>query len=454
MVPSSNPNAERGFTAAALQGLLALMLILGLAACGGRGASLKTPPGPPPLGNGYAVWTSLEDADGFLVAPTKAEVWLGVLRERGVATVYLTTRTTAGEVAWPSRVAPLFKGRGDQLHTAIEAGRRVGVEIVAVFPAFLAPPQPGEELVTYGWSQGEQMARLRPWPGEATPRISPATRSARTRQLALLAELAGEDIDALCLSHVGYPGLDADFSDGAREAFSRDTGLSVAEWPDSIVRFDPPPSPDAAAVAVEGIHNTAWQLWRSATVADFLGQAAALSRLAHQRAGRGDLRLALMTPGYYPLHLREGVNWAERDRAANWVLTDLPTGSEQYTVGQYFDEIVLETLVPVGSAEGAATEGLAWWSSVEGALRVARPLVGDEKRLRVALALYPYASLAEDADGVGSGEVLSAFEQRALVEALRAARMAGTTPLVLDATAIDEYRAWPLINLAARPSTR
>lgn len=422
---------------------IALWLMVLLAACSTRGDldidAADSPTGPPPLPNGYAVWASLEEAAPHLVSETDADQWLGLLRQRGVASVYLAARTVTGDAAWPSTSAPLFNGRGDQLHIATTSGRRVGVEIVAVFPAFLAPPGPGEEIATYGWSSADRMARLRSWPAGEMPRISPATRSARSRQLALLRELARENIDALCISHAGFPSMDADFSDAARDAFSRDTGLSVADWPESIVRFDPPPTEDATPIATEGIHNEAWRLWRGAVVADFLTQAAALARGEHDRAGRGELRLSLLAPGYYPLHLREGINWAWRERALNWVLTDLPPGTEQIPVGQHFDEIILETLVPVARAETAASLDLAWWSSIEGALRVAGPLVGDGQSVRIALASFPYATLAEDEEGVGSGAEFSALERRAFTEALRAASQSGRMPLVLDRHDLDGF---------------
>ncbi len=275
--------------------------------------------------------------------------------------------------------------------SACRAFQNAGIRTVGVYPLFLGAPT--DEFPAPVRLDGEA------WAGPL-PRLSPAATQVRADRIAELATIATLPIDALCISHAGFPSVDTDFGEQARFAFEGHLGVAVPVWPDSV-----------ATTGKDGELRRGplwqhWTYWKAAFVANHLAACVRTVRETRQAAGSAPLPVLLMVGGYFPLHANEAVNWASADALSGTRLPDAPANYERTAAGDLFDGFVLECFVPLPRETDAEESGFEAWSSVRGAIRTAEKLTGGNKPLVVAVSKPVYAG----ADGTLS------TDERALLE--------------------------------------
>jgi hypothetical protein len=362
-----------------------------------------------------------------------ARGFLAGMKERGVDTVFLELKDPQGRPLFPTGAG---KPSGPLAH-ARAAATELQVRLVGVYPVTVGKPGSGEELVEYRWDGETGMARLtaRPLDDGTPPRRSPAAASVRREETERMRALGSQGLDAVCITHLGFGGLAADFSPAAREGIQGLWGVSIKSWPDDVATFVPA-GPGARPDPVRGPLWPSWIQWRAIVLRQFAFDLEAALRQGAAEAGSPMPRFFLMTDPYYPLHDREGLNWAHP--AGNFAAA-YPAAPQTYgttAVGALFQGYVFLAGVPVASVGEASAQGLSWWSSMEGSLRLTDGLVEGRTTTRW-WAVSPYAFAGADGE-------LSPGERDRLVRMAEAVRRNGRPLVLLDGGALDEWDLWEL----------
>ncbi|MDK2972952.1 MAG: hypothetical protein PWP23_2707 [Candidatus Sumerlaeota bacterium] len=420
-----------------VRSILALLILLVLAGCrqlGLGGATVADPPAAVELPL-LAVWVSGEQAREAAVNSAGARAFLATLREHGVGEIVVQGKANDGT---PLLGTPAGSEGQRALERLVAAGKTERVAVSLAWPVFLGTPAPGEELVEYVWIAERNAAVLRPYfpaMDEGPPRLNPAIASVRERELDHLRALATSGVGSLVLTHLDYPSLRVDFSTASRLRLESALGSTLRTWPEDVLTFEP----DADGVVLPS-RQPVWGAWtteRAETLRRFFFAAHQAVTQAALSANAPRPAVWAMGDGYYPLQYQRGLNWADPLAPVNIVLPDAPTGYAETGIGGLADGLVLDLPVPLASPREAMDAGLLWWSSVGGALDVARRVVPGRVTVRAALHVRAFA---------GTDDELDAQERETLRAAIETAARGGSPVLILDAAALDRWQAWDAVR--------
>lgn len=288
-------------------------------------------------------------------------------REMGITHLGLETRGHDGESVL---------GSGHPHHQSLlavrEAARAADLRLALIHPLFLAPGDTDSARLLHDteWQDGGPAARLFRPAGEDTPgvRLSPALPANRELEMQALAEVlqADLDFDFLILVEGGFPSVESDVGPAARHAFELWSGLSFRQWPAEVLGTSPPPNPYMAEERGE-LWN-AWLAWRAGLWREIISS---LRRTVEDGPGPAP-PIALLVDAPYPMHLRQGINWASPARPVTEDFGWLPHGYETTGTGHLLDSVVLGFWeVGMQTREEASEAGFAWWVSMEGAVALA-----------------------------------------------------------------------------------
>ena len=415
---------------------LAFLALL-LAGCRGTGRNLKAEI-PAPEGQAlFGVWIQPETAAEKFTTVAEATAFFEALAQRNVSTVFLQVKDRRGLVIFPTTHAGAIPGGESLLANAARGARAAGVPLIAAYPVFVGQPRPGEEIVEYTFDETAGHARTGPRAEGPLPRLNPTLKNVRERELAILQDLAEIPVDGFCLTHTGYPGSQADFSDAARAAFEAALARSVKVWPDDVLEFR---AGEDRPVAQPGSLWEPWVSWRAGLLRGFLFQAQG-ALTVHRPEETASRPVLLMAEGYYPLHYRQGVNWASPAASVQKAFPAAPPRYGGTGTGAIFDGMVLELLAPVPTIEEAKANEMAWWSSAEGASRLAEGLLPPGTPRWAAVSPMPFA----DEQGELTGGARDAF-LRSTQECARA----NPGVLVLDLDYLDRWELWDDAGMALK----
>ncbi|MCB2155633.1 hypothetical protein KQI84_12170 [bacterium] len=373
----------------------------------------------------FGLWVQPETAAESFQTVAEATAFFDDLKEQKVSTVFLQVKDRQGDVIFATKHAAAIPGAEHLLANAARGANAAGVQLIAAYPVFVGNPRPGEELIEYTYDESAGHARVQPRESGPLPRLNPSIRAVRDRELAILRELAAVPVDGFCLTHAGYPGSQADFSDEARAGFEAAMARPVKVWPDDILGFRPG---EHRPVAEPGDLWEAWVSWRASLLRDFLFQAqGALTVGTEVRRP-----VLIMAEGYYPLHYRQGVNWASPAASVQKAFPSAPPRYGGTGTGAIFDGVVLELLAPIPTIEEAVANEMAWWSSAEGASRLASELLPPDATRWAAVTPMPFA------DSEGN---LSSGAREAFLRSTHECARANPGVLVLD---LDYMNGWGL----------
>ncbi len=408
-----------GLLRAVAAGLLAGVVCLGAASCGLGG---RADSAPEARHHGFEVlrgkpavlWIDWARCAEPLRDPDQALAFALSARDMGITHLGLETRDHSG--------VPVLGGehRYAESATALrEAAAATGLRLALVHPLFLANAAAEDPagLVHYAeWEEEGPAVRLfRPGSDDSPgTRLSPALQDNRARELEVLGAVLGTDLDfdVLILSEAGFPALESGVEPAARRAFELWSGLSFRRWPAEVLGDAPPPNPYMAEARGELWH--AWLAWRATVWKDFLG---ALRRTAEEHHGPdGVPPITLLVDAPYPMHLRQGVNWASPARPVTEDFGWLPRGYETTGTGHLLDGVILGLWEPgLLTREQAEDAGFAWWASLEGSAALAERYRRGESAVWSAVPVGPggWARTAgaalEETEGlllIGAGDLL------------------------------------------------
>ena len=140
--------------------------------------------------------------------------------------------------------------------------------------------------------------------------VNPLHPEVRSYALSVIEEICTKyQVDGIVLDRMRYPGLYADFSDLSRQAFEKQLGRPVENWPrDVIVR-----TPTGYQDPERGPLFKDWLKFRAQTMRDFLAEARSTVKAVKPAA-----RLGIYVGSWYPLYYDVGVNWGSPTNAAGY----------------------------------------------------------------------------------------------------------------------------------------
>ncbi len=344
----------------------AILFAIALSACR-TGPVIPVEPPPPRLDMRsfmQSKWLPAEELTALTENEMLLAAWSDSQRADGTTAVFLPIRRNDGTVLEKQRSV-----------TAANAFQNAGMQSVLVVPLFLGTPRTAEE----------SPVRLSgsPWDGSC-PRISPTSTRVRANNLRLLREIADKPMDALCISHAGFPSIDTDFNNTTRFAFESFLGKAIPDWPDSVASLD------KDGDLLRGPLWDRWIFWRAAFLANHLVSCRKAFDEARLNAGLEAVPVILMVNGYYSLHTHESLNWATASALRQSRFPNAPSNYNITAIGDRFDALLLECFAPLPREADATASGYEAWSSVRGAVRAAEKLTGD-MQLLVAISREAYS---------------------------------------------------------------
>lgn len=384
-----------------LVALLCLALVATvLGGCGLRGGSaspdaLRYPVAPTPH---RALWVGFEDVVLSGQSPSSAADLLESVRARGFTAAYIQVKDESGALAFA-----FPEGRVDCaecLPSFLAASERTGFPVIAAYPVFLGATGDGEALTEYVWDDERRVAALRRYrgDGETRPsRLNPADPSVQAAELNRVLALARTGVREICLTHVGYPGPQSDFSELSRLALEGMVRQRLPDWPDSVVSFA---STGDGRPAVEP--GPLWGPWlrsRAMVVRRFVRITAELVEDRAEALGEPAPLLRVMVPGHYRLHYREGVNWADPRAEIRVPWPQAPFDYEATGFGDSIAALAFESFNPVITVSQARDEGFQEWASMEAMMLTAARLVPRETNRAVVLSRMAFAEGDRNPEG-------------------------------------------------------
>lgn len=243
-----------------------------------------------------------------------------------------------------------------------------GLRLAAILPLFLANEQlPVEKLSHAAVWDGERYNVVPLAPRGAVPGLrTPALEENRERELQWIRGIVEEPgIDILILSGLGFGDSLADVGPAARDAFASWSGVSIRHWPAEVIGGGPGPLPYGSKG--RGSLWAAWTSWRADVLQRFLVD---VRTTLYESAGDSPPKLAALVDAPYPMHQREGFNWAGPQANVSGDFGWLPRQYNAQTgAGHLVDAVILGFWEPgLATAGDAEREGYAWWASVRGAM--------------------------------------------------------------------------------------
>lgn len=349
--------------------LLALLLLLA-GGCGRLSPSPGTPARKrvlPPFP--VVLWVDWQGTAPHLEDGDSARRLCLDARNAGVTHLALEARTASGQ--W----ALLPEGEFASRHAILKAAARdTGLSLAAVLPSFMAAgeAEPAGAPLRALWE--EEGWKLVPFGEGFESRTSPASATARARELQALRALRDDPaLEFIILAGFGYEDALADFSPEARQGFERWRGGSVRDWPRSVLGDHPPSAPFGREG--RGVHWDSWVTWRGELLRDLL-----VRMRAELSTDPTPPRLLALVDAPYPVHQRLGLNWASPGTPAEREHAWLPSAYGRQTAsGHLLDAVILAHWHPGLLGTGQTEEqGFAWWASVEGSMALAHRYRGRE----------------------------------------------------------------------------
>ena len=253
-----------------------------------------------------SLWADVDNNFQRLGSATSITVMLDRMKSRHIDSLILEVKPVHGHVIYPSKVAPRLKEwRGftadpafDPLATAVAEAHKRELKMYLLANVFtggmLRNPDTGTTfgLVFEGhhdweaWSYGlaaraagdetTETAEILPSherPTSLAVYLSPHHPEARAHQLAVVRELAAYKPDGIILDSLRFSNIESDFSPRAREAFEKEIGQKVQNWPDDILTWKR--GADGIPHYTEGHLFDEWLFFRAKTIRDFFAEATA-----------------------------------------------------------------------------------------------------------------------------------------------------------------------------------
>jgi uncharacterized lipoprotein YddW (UPF0748 family) len=217
---------------------------------------------------------------------------------------------------------------------------------------------------------------------------NPHSAAVRQRILDMVAELVrGYAVDGVIFDdRLRYAGINADFSDEARQQFEEYVGKSV-RWPDDVFHYDVD-FPTLNRHVVPGPLYDSWLVWRAQTLRNWL--AAAVMTVKSIRPSATVSVYAGSWYGEYPLL---GSNWAADDFQAGFRFL---TPSYQKTgFAGLLDWMTTGCYYPTASVAEAIAEGKIAGASVEAAGQLANRAANDHTWCYAGIRLSDYTGRPE-----------------------------------------------------------
>lgn len=210
--------------------------------------------------------------------------------------------------------------------------------------------------------------------------VNPLNPEVRSYALSIIKEIcANYQVDGIVLDRMRYPNLYADFSDVSRQAFEKQLGRPVENWPrDVIVR-----TPAASQDPVRGPLFKDWLKFRAQVMHDFLSEARATVKSTKPNA-----RLGIYVGSWYPMYYDVGVNWGSPSNSADYEWW--PEGYETTGYADLVDFMCTGCYYANPSRKDATTAGDPEWMSVEAAAQESVHAVKDDTFVYASLYLLQY----------------------------------------------------------------
>jgi len=338
-----------------------------------------------------SAWVGASDVFDAGRTRGEAEEFLLAKRSAGFDSVFLMVRDESGSLAFPreeNSTMP-FGARDCRncLDNFILASESTGVAVVAAYPVFLGRPARGEEPIEYAWDSELQRAELRPrvLQEDGIPRRNPSLSRVQGEELVNLMQLARTGVGEICLTHLGFSGGRADFSSDARAGVEMISRRRLPDWPEEVIGFTTSPG-GGEPVAMPGPAWGAWMMWRAGLLQRFVQLSRQATAVAASEESFAAPRLHVMATGYYPLHTREGLNWATRTADVRTPWPEAPEDYELTGVGDFVGGVVLESLIPAVSVNDARAMAIEDWASLEGVLLTGTRLLARETERSVLIS--------------------------------------------------------------------
>lgn len=210
--------------------------------------------------------------------------------------------------------------------------------------------------------------------------VNPLHPEVRSYALSVIEEICTKyQVDGIVLDRMRYPGLYADFSDLSRQAFEKQLGRPVENWPrDVIVR-----TPTGYQDPERGPLFKDWLKFRAQTMRDFLAEARSTVKAVKPAA-----RLGIYVGSWYPLYYDVGVNWGSPTNAAGYEWW--PEGYEATGYADQVDFMCTGCYYTHPTRKDAIRAGDPEWMSVEAAAQESVNAVKDDTFVYASLYLLQY----------------------------------------------------------------
>ena len=316
--------------------ILSVLLFLAAWSCSKETDTPVTPdpePEPTPVETGKPRYVWIDASANFnTFANSKANIASEVKRLAGCGftDIIVDVRPTEGTVLFPSKLAPEAKRLAawvgssykfitrtatfDYLQAFIDAGHSAGLRVNAAMNTFVGGyggyygldsegpiftgAIPAEWATMQNASDGVKSSYSSSVQG--TVFLNPVRSDVQEYLLNIIGELASYDLDGIILDRCRYDdsGLQSDFSDESKAAFTAYLGAAPSKWPVFNAGTEDLPS----SLSTE---QKSWMSFRVKVIHDFVEKAAAKVHSVNQ-----DMRFGCYVGAWYDSYYPSGVNWA------------------------------------------------------------------------------------------------------------------------------------------------